>query len=273
MPHSVHEPRILICRNLPHSFPLGCLSRSGTPAVCHVTNGSSIVNAAREMNAVSLVLVGVESSDLDAPAICRALQDTPATAAIPVCVVGDNAAHHRRLDVLNAGASEFFEAPWDHEELALRLRRYWQASGQCLHGSAESPDQVAALGRQGILVWAAKQYLIQHQDSAPNQRELARLMGVPEGRLKAAFLDVLGVSVYEYLYRRNMTLALALLRDSQLRILDIAEMCGYSNAANFATAFRERTGMTPSAYRGRGRPEEGQRIMPAALRRKVHVSI
>ena len=43
-----------------------------------------------------------------------------------------------------------------------------------------------------------------------------------------------------------------LLRDTRLHVQQVAESLRFSTAANFATAFRRWTGMTPSEYRRRG---------------------
>ncbi|WP_308613412.1 helix-turn-helix domain-containing protein [Massilia mucilaginosa] len=40
-----------------------------------------------------------------------------------------------------------------------------------------------------------------------------------------------------------------LLRDTDIDVQGIALMVGFNNADNFATAFRERVGVPPSAYR------------------------
>ena len=42
-----------------------------------------------------------------------------------------------------------------------------------------------------------------------------------------------------------------LLRDTRLQVQQVAESLHFSTAANFATAFRRWTGMTPSAFRKR----------------------
>jgi AraC-like DNA-binding protein len=47
------------------------------------------------------------------------------------------------------------------------------------------------------------------------------------------------------------TLARAYLSDTDLRVEDIAERLGYSDAANFSHAFRRWTGTAPGRYRSR----------------------
>jgi AraC-like DNA-binding protein len=48
-------------------------------------------------------------------------------------------------------------------------------------------------------------------------------------------------------------IARQLLRETDLHVQQVAESLRYSSAANFATAFRRWTGMTPSEYRRQAR--------------------
>ena len=40
-----------------------------------------------------------------------------------------------------------------------------------------------------------------------------------------------------------------LLKSSEMKIEEIAESCGYSSVSHFVKLFREKTGVTPAAYR------------------------
>lgn len=62
-----------------------------------------------------------------------------------------------------------------------------------------------------------------------------------------------GVSYGELVASLQKDVARQLLRDTDLRVHQVAESLQYSNAANFATAFRRWTGVTPSEYRRQAR--------------------
>jgi len=62
-------------------------------------------------------------------------------------------------------------------------------------------------------------------------------------------LQACGVQYGELVERVKEDVARQLLRDTTMSIQRIAETVQFSSAANFATAFRRRVGMTPSAYR------------------------
>ena len=49
-----------------------------------------------------------------------------------------------------------------------------------------------------------------------------------------------------------MANARAMLEETELKIREIAERCGYRDALYFTQAFRRETGMTPSAFPDKG---------------------
>jgi AraC-like DNA-binding protein len=58
-----------------------------------------------------------------------------------------------------------------------------------------------------------------------------------------------GTTYGELLESVREDVARQLLRETQMPIQRVAESVRFSSAANFATAFRRRAGMTPTAYR------------------------
>lgn len=67
--------------------------------------------------------------------------------------------------------------------------------------------------------------------------------------ISVAFKHCCGVTVFDYLREERMKEARRLLSESTLDIGAIALAIGYSNTANFSTAFRDRFGMPPSQFR------------------------
>lgn len=98
-------------------------------------------------------------------------------------------------------------------------------------------------------VTAAQQVISDHLGELPGLTEIARRVGTYRERLNGLFRQRLGVSVFEYVRELRIARATALLRDTPMEVRDIAQLVGFRNAGNFATAFRERTGLTPSGYR------------------------
>ncbi|WP_235818627.1 helix-turn-helix transcriptional regulator [Halopseudomonas formosensis] len=62
--------------------------------------------------------------------------------------------------------------------------------------------------------------------------------------------------MFGFLREERLRKSQQLLAGSHLSIQDIAELVGFRSPANFATAFREKTGMTPTAFRKRVQSEQ-----------------
>ena len=66
--------------------------------------------------------------------------------------------------------------------------------------------------------------------------------------LKSLFRQIHGCPVYNYAKNRKMFRAAELLRTTDMKVIDIAEEVGYSNASKFSSAFRDVMGVNPKYY-------------------------
>src|SRR5476649_704835 len=82
----------------------------------------------------------------------------------------------------------------------------------------------------------------------PVQR-LARVSGVSEAHFARSFRDAFGVPPHRYLLTRRIERAKALLRDTDLPIIEIAFQTGWNSLGTFGRTFRDITGESPSQLR------------------------
>jgi transcriptional regulator GlxA family with amidase domain len=97
-------------------------------------------------------------------------------------------------------------------------------------------------------------------------RRLASVSHVSAAHFARAFKDAFGVPPHRYLLTRRIERAVALLRDSDLPITEIAFRTGWQSLGTFGRIFRDITGDTPSLLRARSRAtsDELQRV-PACI--------
>jgi transcriptional regulator GlxA family with amidase domain len=84
---------------------------------------------------------------------------------------------------------------------------------------------------------------------------LAQVSGVSEAHFARSFKDAFGSPPHRYLLTRRIERAKAMLRDTQLPIIEIAFQTGWKSLGSFGRTFRDVTGESPTALRARQRSE------------------
>jgi DNA-binding response OmpR family regulator len=206
-----------------------------------------------------LILMDVRMPRMDGFTACRLLAANPATQAIPILILTGIDNLDDRIHGLELGAMDYIVKPFEPAEVIARIRNHLK---KIIRRRLDEHLPVLPDGPDAALVRAAAAVLLRDLRNAPTVEELARLVGTHEKRLSRAFRDNLGQTAGEYIRDTRLKTAQRFLLDTAMSIGDIAEEIGFSTAANFATAFRERFDMTPSDWRrqkgriGEGHPQE-----------------
>lgn len=98
-------------------------------------------------------------------------------------------------------------------------------------------------------VYKAKNIIEQNISRQLTMRQVARMIGMNEHTLKAAFKQVFQIGIFEYMVRQKMEKAKALLLETEKPIKEIAVLSGYTKIQNFVAAFKRYFHVTPSSFR------------------------
>lgn len=94
-----------------------------------------------------------------------------------------------------------------------------------------------------------------HMDAASHEawpvRRLARVSGVSAAHFARSFKQAFGLPPHRYLLTRRVERAIALLRDTDLSITEVAFRVGWESLGTFGRTFRDITGASPGAVRAR----------------------
>jgi len=201
-------------------------------------------------NLPDLILLDVRMPNMDGYTCCRLLKANPATQDIPVIFLSGADAAEDRIMGLSIGGVDYVSKPFTPGELAARIhvhlnlmRRTKPASGSAAAGAgaSQSPD--------AVIVGAAKRLIADNLATLPTLAEIARSVGTYREKLSQLFREQTGMTVFSFIREERILRGMQLLKETEMDVQDIALLIGFNNAGNFATAFRERTGATPSAYR------------------------
>jgi len=80
-------------------------------------------------------------------------------------------------------------------------------------------------------------------------QQMAETCEVKRTQFTKLVRKITGCSPFEYLARLRIERAKTLLRESDLKIIDIAFECGFSSSQYFSNTFRRATGLTPTEFR------------------------
>jgi AraC family transcriptional regulator len=95
----------------------------------------------------------------------------------------------------------------------------------------------------------ALMYIEENLTNEINYKEIARISLCSEYHFKRMFTFLAGISLSEYIRRRRLTLAAFDLKQSNVKIIDLAIKYGYNSPDSFTRAFQNLHGITPTEAR------------------------
>lgn len=193
-----------------------------------------------------LIILDVHMPDIDGITCCRLLHAGHSTSDIPVIFLSSADSAEEKTEGLRAGAVDYVSKPFHVDELIARVEVHL---GLARRADAGSATEATPESTDEVILKAAQQLISDMLSDIPGLSELARRVGTYRERLNELFHLNLGVSVFEYVRELRIERASALLRDSDMEVREIAAVVGFTTASNFSTSFRDRTGLTPRAYR------------------------
>lgn len=108
-----------------------------------------------------------------------------------------------------------------------------------LHGGLSSYNDVQ-------LMQHVYDYILVHLDSPlPSMKELSRIFGTNDNKLKSGFKHLFKKSIYQFYATERLKRAHLLIQQTTIPLKSIAFMAGFPIYPNFSRAFKKRFGYTP----------------------------
>ncbi|MBQ8588411.1 MAG: response regulator [Clostridia bacterium] len=111
-------------------------------------------------------------------------------------------------------------------------------------------------GAENITINKAKEFIMENYSKDILLEDVANHVFLSPAYLSRIFKKCVGESFSSYLFSIRINRAKALLKNSNLRVYEIAEKVGIQTPKYFFKLFKDHTGLTPSEYRARIESEE-----------------
>ena len=100
---------------------------------------------------------------------------------------------------------------------------------------------------EGAIIQNLYEYIINHlEDPLPTTKELSKLFGTNEFKLKEGFKEAFNTSIYQYYNSERLKRAQHLIQQTEIPLKEIAFLCGFNDYTNFYKAFKKKFSYTPS---------------------------
>lgn len=118
--------------------------------------------------------------------------------------------------------------------------------------------------KTAISIEAVIDYIENHLNGKIDLEAVAMAVNYSKYHLHRMFAEAVGLTIHDYIQRRQLTEAAKLLVFSDKPIIEIAFVCGYKSQQSFTTAFASMYKTPPAQYR------DNQEFYPLQLRFAVH---
>jgi len=100
-----------------------------------------------------------------------------------------------------------------------------------------------------VEIWRARKFIHENFDGPLSLHAVAREARMSGNYLSEKFRNVTGINFVRYVGRVRIERACALLRESDLRISEIAFAVGFQSLSQFNRAFKKLVGQSPRDFR------------------------
>lgn len=148
-------------------------------------------------------------------------------------------------------SSPFVGKLWDCGRLSPPDRpRFLYLLLQCIDYSLKN-DNLSTENYHVNVLGQVKEYIDEYYAEKITLEDLTAMAHYSAGHLNALFVQLFGVSVYQYLSRVRIQAAMKLLRNGDMLVKDVAAAVGFQDQLYFSRYFRKFTGRAPAEFAGR----------------------
>lgn len=193
---------------------------------------------------IDLAIIDYKLPDINGLDILKAIRKVKP--ALPAIMITAYSSEDVIIKALRTGVADYIKKPFSPTYLMMRISEILgEKEGIGHFRNVGSMDEFIA---NGIAAYIEEKYM---DDLILDK--LAKMAGMNKYKFSKIFRERIGQSFPSYLNSIRVRSAAELLRNSDLRITEIAHFVGYESIVHFERVFRSRYGLSPREYRSKER--------------------
>lgn len=104
-------------------------------------------------------------------------------------------------------------------------------------------------GAEPMRIWKARTFIAEHCSEQISLAQVAKAANTSANYFSEKFKEATGTNFVHYVARARFEKAVALLRENDLRVSEIAFATGFQSLSQFNRVFRKFAGKSPTEYR------------------------
>ena len=221
--------------------------------VLHAFNGKDALLMIHQ-NLPDIVITSVMLPQKSGLELCRDIKSSHETSHIPVILLTSIKDSSMIESGYGVGADSYIAKPFDLAILLTRCRNLLRNRSVMRERYADrpktqTPQRNMRNADESLILKIDKIITDNISDPDFGVDMIVEKLALSRSALYTKFKEITGMSIGSYIAVQRLNRAKELLADQGLAISEIAEVLGFSSQRYFSTFFKERTGMSPSAFR------------------------
>ncbi|KGO88606.1 histidine kinase [Flavobacterium rivuli WB 3.3-2 = DSM 21788] len=196
--------------------------------------------------------------------LCREIKKTEKTSHIPVILLTAKSALNARIEGLESGADAYITKPFSMDYLLVQISNLIQNRRIILGHYSSSPlahlKSLATSGTEKTFLTKLDKVIEDNlKDYELSVDKIADLMNMSRSTLYRSIKEISQLSPNELINLSRLKKAAHLIKTTNMKIYEVAEMVGYKSQTSFGRNFQKHFGMTPTEFEKSSLIEEAEK--------------
>jgi signal transduction histidine kinase/DNA-binding response OmpR family regulator len=226
-------------------------------------NGKEGLEVLNKDHTIDLVISDIMMPHMDGLTLCRKIKDNVDTSHIPVLLLTAKHGEESEVEGLKSGADDYIHKPFNDKILTIKIKNILAYRANLRLNYSDQlelePSRITTTSRDKEFIEKAIRVVENSiSDSEFDIKTFASNMAVSPSTMLRKMKAITGESTDKFIRTLRLKRAAQLLQDSEMSVTEICYEVGFSSQKHFSATFKKHFDLSPSDYKKKFQPFNGQ---------------